>query len=220
VVDRRDVDAFDQRAARYDEGWLGRFHHEIAERVVSLALAGDLSPRRVLDVGCGTGYQLRLMAQRCAEAEVLEGVDAAPAMVQRAGTAPDERISVHVGVAEDLPFADGTFDLVTSTTSFDHWVDQALGVRECARVLTKGGHLVVADLFSLLLVPTLVGARRSKARTVARATGLLAGAGFEVLAWHDIYPLIKAVIAAPAGRNYEEAPRPTGQLTPVPPRPQ
>jgi ubiquinone/menaquinone biosynthesis C-methylase UbiE len=37
---------------------------------------------------------------------------------------------------EHLPYADGTFDLVVSTTSFDHWSDQGAGLAECARVMT------------------------------------------------------------------------------------
>ena len=89
----------------------------------------------------------------------------------------DRRIEIVNGTAERLPFADDEFDLVVSTTSFDHWHDQAGGLRECARVLGPGGVLVIADLFSPLLVPTLIGTRRHKARTRARAERLIADAG-------------------------------------------
>jgi hypothetical protein len=68
-------------------------------------------------------------------------------------------------------------------------------------VLIPGGHLVIADLCSPLLVPTLVGARRTTARTAARATRLLSGAGLQIVAWHRIYPLIKAAVAARAGSD-------------------
>ena len=50
-----------------------------------------------------------------------------------------------------------------STTSFDHWSDQQAGLRECARVLVPGGRLMLVDLFSLWLAPTLTGGRRGKA---------------------------------------------------------
>jgi SAM-dependent methyltransferase len=46
-------------------------------------------------------------------------------------------------LVEVLPFPEGSFDLVVSTTSFDHWADQRAGLRECARVLAPGGWLVL-----------------------------------------------------------------------------
>ena len=64
-------------------------------------------------------------------------------------SAHDDRLSFSVGVAEQLPYPDGTFDLVVSSTSFDHWSDQQTGLRECARVLRPGGRLVLVDQFSL-----------------------------------------------------------------------
>jgi hypothetical protein len=51
----RDVRAFDQRAAAYDSGWLGRVHAEISDRVVDLAPRQEPAPRRVLDVGSSPG---------------------------------------------------------------------------------------------------------------------------------------------------------------------
>lgn len=151
----------------------------------------------MLDVGCGTGMLLRLLASRCPQATDLAGIDAAPSMIEAAGQAADDpRIRLTVGVAERLPYPDGAFGLVVSTTSFDHWADQQAGLRECARVLAPGGHLVLADLFSVLLRPTLLAGRRDKARTRRRASHLLSTAGFEDLAWHDLHALvIKAVTA-------------------------
>jgi ubiquinone/menaquinone biosynthesis C-methylase UbiE len=235
----RDVDAFDERAPGYESGWLGRLHHEISDRTADLALKTAPSPRRVLDVGCGTGYLLRLLAERCPDAISLTGIDAAPSMIavaesggaesggaestgaesagaessdaaasaavstaastaSTAGTEPasDPRLDFRLGLAEHLPFPDGAFDLVVSTTSFDHWNDQGAGLAECARVLEPGGALVLVDQFSAWLAPTLVAGRRGKARTKRRATGLLTAAGFQEPRWHDLYAvIIKAVTA-------------------------
>lgn len=195
----RDVAEFDERAATYEQGWLGRFHRKIAERTVTIALASQPSPMRILDIGCGTGYLLRVIASRCPDVVELAGVDPAAAMVgvAQASTA-DPRVGFRVGFVERLPYLDHGFDLVVSVTSFDHWTDQRAGMAECARVLAPVGHLVIADLFSPLLLPTLVGSRQMKARTKSRAHGLLASAGLRVLAWHDVYPLIKAVTAVRA----------------------
>jgi ubiquinone/menaquinone biosynthesis C-methylase UbiE len=197
VPAHRDVAAFDERAPGYETGWRGRMHHDIAERAADLAVTVHATPKRVLDVGCGTGYLLRVLAGRWPQATELAGVDAAPSMIEAAEQAAgDARLRFTVGVAERLPYPDDYFELVVSTTSFDHWADQRAGLRECARVLAPGGHLVLADVFSPLLRPTLLGGRRGKARTRRRASQLLGAAGFQGLVWHGLYAfIIKAVTA-------------------------
>jgi ubiquinone/menaquinone biosynthesis C-methylase UbiE len=192
VVHSRDVAAFEERAVSYETGWRGRLHHDIADRAVDLALASAPEPSRVLDVGCGTGYLLRRLA----------GIDAAPAMIETArAMAADSRIRFAVGTAEELPYPKHMFDLVVSTTSFDHWADQRAGLAECARVLVPGGHLVLIDEFSAWLAPTLLGGRRRKARTKRRAARLLAQAGFSSPQWHDLYAvIIRAAVATTDSR--------------------
>jgi ubiquinone/menaquinone biosynthesis C-methylase UbiE len=120
----RDVAAFGERAQRYDEGWRGQLHHQIADRTADLALTCVPASRRILDVGCGTGYLLSRLAARAPQAEVLAGIDAAPAMIEVAkGAATDDRVRFVAGTAERLPWPAATFDLVVSTTSFNHWAD-------------------------------------------------------------------------------------------------
>jgi ubiquinone/menaquinone biosynthesis C-methylase UbiE len=193
----RDVAAFGERAEGYEEGWLGRLHHEIADRTADLALTEVPAPRRVLDVGCGTGYLLRRIAARAPQAAELVGVDAAAQMVRVAQDATaDPRVRFLAGTAEHLPGPGGEFDLVVTTTSFDHWADQQAGLRECARVLTPGGCLVLVDQFSPLYLPTLIGSRRDKARTRRRATRLLTQAGFQSPRWHALYAVIIGAVTA------------------------
>jgi ubiquinone/menaquinone biosynthesis C-methylase UbiE len=195
--DDRDIAAFDARAGGYEGGWLGRLHQQIADRTADLAVRAVPAPQRILDVGCGTGYLLRRLADRCPDAAELIGVDPARAMIAAArAAAAGDRLQWLEGTAEELPFPEGSFDLVVSTTSFDHWADQQAGLRECARVLTPGGRLVLTDLFSPLLVPTLVGGRRRKARTRRRADRLLTAAGFRDAQWHDVEAVIIRAVAA------------------------
>jgi len=193
----RDVQAFHDRAETYEDGWNGRMHHDIALRTADLALASGNLPRRVLDVGCGTGHLLRLLAARLPKAEVLAGIDAAAGMVTTAKSmADDPRLRFSEGVAENLPYPDESFDLVVSTTSFDHWEDQRVGLGECARVLATDGQLVLTDLFSPLLVPTLLVGRQDRARTKHRAETILRAAGFRTMDWHSLYSLIIGTVVA------------------------
>jgi ubiquinone/menaquinone biosynthesis C-methylase UbiE len=195
----RDVAAFDERARGYDAGWRGRMHHEISDRVAALALAGKPDARQILDVGCGTGYLLRRLARALPDAERLLGIDAAPDMVAVARESTDDpRVSFVAATAEDLPLEVG-FDLVVSSTSFDHWHDQPAGLAECARVLAPGGRLVLCDQFSALLAPTLIGTRRGKARTPRRASELVRRAGFDDLRWHPVYAVIIGAVTARKG---------------------
>ena len=195
--------AFEARAAGYEQGWLGRLHHEIADRTSDLALRTRPHPQRLLDVGCGTGYLLRLRASRCPDAVELAGVDPAHSMIAVARAfGGDARLHFCVGVAERLPFPDEHFDLVVSSTSFDHWSGQLAGLGECARVLHRGGRLVLVDQFSRWLAPTLIARRRGRARTKGGAGRLLAAAGFRSVVWHDLYAVI--IKAATRGRRRRE----------------
>jgi ubiquinone/menaquinone biosynthesis C-methylase UbiE len=206
----RDVQDFDQRATSYESGWLGQFHRDLADRAVRIALAVAPAATRVLDVGSGTGYALRQLAAALPEAQKLTGVDAAPGMVRVAREASepggaggvggssvsqgDGRVQFVQGTAEQLPLPDASVDLVISTTSFDHWVDQGAGLAECARVLVPGGHLVLSDMFSVLMWPTLVGSRRGKARTKGRANRLISAAGLRDPRWQWLARPIAATV--------------------------
>lgn len=191
----RDVSAFDQRAATYDDGYLGRLHRDVADRTISVALAAVPAPARILDVGCGTGYALRALAGARPDAQSLTGVDPAPAMVEAARSrSTDRRIHIEPGTAETLPAGPASFDLIVSITSFDHWADQGEGLRRCAAALTGPGALVLTDLFSPWLAPTMLIGRRGHARTAGAGSALLRQAGFGRLTWHG-RSLLKTVVA-------------------------
>jgi ubiquinone/menaquinone biosynthesis C-methylase UbiE len=95
-------------------------------------------PRRALDLGTGTGLAAFAVARRFPEAEVV-GVDLAERMVEQARAAtPAElagRVSFQAGDAERLPFADGSFELVTLANMIPFF-------DELARVAAPGGHAV------------------------------------------------------------------------------
>lgn len=99
--------------------------------------------QRVLDVGCGIGGSARLLARRFS-ADVT-GVTLSPAQADRARSL-SEGLSCRFEVADalQLPFEDGGFDLVWACESGEHMPDKEAFVRELARVLAPGGHLLIA----------------------------------------------------------------------------
>ncbi len=103
-------------------------YHQIADRTADLARTCVPAPRRMLDVGCGTGYLLGRLAARAPQAEVVARIDAAPAMIEVArAAAADDRLRFVAGTAEWLPWPAATFDLAVSMTSFNHWADLISG---------------------------------------------------------------------------------------------
>jgi ubiquinone/menaquinone biosynthesis C-methylase UbiE len=126
----------------------------------------------------------------------LGGADGAGGVI---GPGGDRRVRFIQGTAERLPLPDASVDLVISTTSFDHWADQRAGLAECARVLAPGGHLVLSDLFSVWLAPTLLGRRRGKARTRRRATALITEVGLRSPRWTRLAGPIVATVTAVKG---------------------
>lgn len=113
-----------------------------SNRVV--AEAAELQPgERVLDIGCGAGKAL-LLAAEMVGAENCFGIDPTKALVDTAR----KRLpgaSIAVGMAEDLPFADDSFDVVWTIASPHHWDDRHRGLKEVARVLKPGGRFLLAE---------------------------------------------------------------------------
>lgn len=121
------------------------FHdHVIQQRMVrALGLVDRVGGGTALDVGCGAGQFLVELAERGLD---VAGVDLAEGMVEAASA----RLStlgldgdVRVANVERLPFPDGRFDLVTALGLVEYLPDPTVALREFARVLAPGGHLVV-----------------------------------------------------------------------------
>jgi SAM-dependent methyltransferase len=108
--------------------------YEAALRHVTLAPG-----QRVLDVGCGAGAFLQLVAGRGA---VPHGVDASEALVELA-RARLPGADLRVGEMEHLPYDDASFDLVTGFNSFFFANDMVAALREARRVAEPGAQVVI-----------------------------------------------------------------------------
>ena len=94
---------------------------------------------RVLDVGCGAGAFLRLVAERSGKPH---GVDASETLIALARERMPEA-DLRVGEMEQLPWEDETFDLVTGFNSFFFANDMLAALREAGRVAKVGSPVVI-----------------------------------------------------------------------------
>jgi SAM-dependent methyltransferase len=107
------------------------------ERLAELAeIASGVA---ALDVGCGDGGFCAFVAGRGARAH---GIDSdAGQLAQARQVAPSA--DLRLGLMEELPWADGAFDVVTGLNSFQYALDVELALRESRRVTRAGGRIVV-----------------------------------------------------------------------------
>ncbi len=175
-----DVQRFSDWAPTYDRHWMQRLLFAPVQRVVLDTAAAQVSaPRAILDVGCGTGRLLHAAHERFPAARA-EGVDAAEGMVTEARRAAGRGSAFHfqVAVAEALPFPDASFDVVMSTVTFHHWSDQARGVAEVRRVLTREGRWILADFIASGVASLFARGRMPERR---RLDAMLDAAGLRVV---------------------------------------
>jgi len=107
--------------------------------------AGD----QVLDLGCGSGT-LALMLLNATPGVEVTGVDGDPAMLAQAQTKAAARgckLTLDEARAQQLPYADARFDVVTSSLFFHHLDrdSKRAALQETYRVLKPGGYLHIAD---------------------------------------------------------------------------
>jgi SAM-dependent methyltransferase len=134
-----DYDSFANAYSAENESGLFNAYYERPEM---LRLAGDVSGRRILDAGCGSGP---LSAALRAKGAVVTGFDASAAMVQLARRRLGDDADLHVAdLGAPLPFADVEFDDVVASLVLHYLKDWAGPLAELRRVLKPGGRLILS----------------------------------------------------------------------------
>lgn len=150
---------------------------------------------KVLDVGCALGGPARFLAENY-ECHVT-GLDATDSMLEEASkrnksAGLDGMIELRLGNALDMPFGDGTFDVIWGQDAWCYMSDKEQLIKECARVIKPQGTLAFTDwletdnfdpaekemLFSVLTMPNM--------QTLSGYAGLLEENGFEILEREDL----------------------------------
>lgn len=140
----------DQFAAFLEEIWGEGFMSPGGPEEVARVLDGlDLNGKRVLDIGCGTGAIVLLLARDHGAAEVV-GIDVEDTVCgiarQRAADAGlSDRIEIIKVDPGPFPFADESFDIVFSKDSIIHITDKEGLAAEVFRILKPGGHFAASD---------------------------------------------------------------------------
>lgn len=109
----------------------------VGRRAVVAGVLGHGTGLRVLDAGCGSGRTMDMLAPM-GEVSGIDLDEGAIAAAGRRGHA-----DVQVVAVEELPFADGTFDLITCLDVLEHTSDDVVALTELHRVLRPGGRIVI-----------------------------------------------------------------------------
>jgi malonyl-CoA O-methyltransferase len=136
MIDKAKVKQHFSRGARnYD------VHAHLHRRIIDdlLGFLPNSKPQNVADLGCGTGLLTEEIRKKYPRARIM-GVDLAPGMIE-AARAKDCATELVEADVESLPFAEGEFDLLVSSSSFQ-WMDMEKVIKEARRVLKPGGQLI------------------------------------------------------------------------------
>jgi ubiquinone/menaquinone biosynthesis C-methylase UbiE len=140
---------FTELKQKHRDTWAAGDYNQIAQGIQSVADHVVRSGRirageRVLDVACGTGNTALMVRARGA---AVTGLDLTPELLavaqKRAAEEGYGDITWKVGDAEDLPFPDGTFDIVVSSCGLMFAPDQQKVADEVARVTKRGGRIAI-----------------------------------------------------------------------------
>jgi SAM-dependent methyltransferase len=131
---------------RLRETFTGRY---LDGRIKSLIF--DLtSPRageRLLDIGCGRGEHLGLFQRKGCN---VTGIDSSSLALDEAGSRLGNRADLRIGTAEDLPFSDNEFDIVTLINSLEFTHNPELAVAEAVRVCRGRVFIGAMNRYSLI----------------------------------------------------------------------
>ena len=149
----REMDRFQitgNAAERYENHLVPTLFDPWAKDIIRRAV---LEPgERVLDIACGTGVVARHAANLIGDSGGVTGIDLNDGMLEMARTQAEKigaKVEWRQGDAEELPFADGSFDVALCQQGLQFFPDKVAALREMHRILKSGGRLVVSVVRSL-----------------------------------------------------------------------
>ncbi|MGB0385702.1 MAG: class I SAM-dependent methyltransferase [Ardenticatenaceae bacterium] len=141
VTEQKVQAQYDEIAAVYDVRWHSYITGTLAALPDWLSLVGNES---ILDVACGTGELERLLLAKHPQLSIV-GLDLSANMLAVARQKGLRGVGFSQGSAIDLPFPDGTFDVLVTANSFHYFDFPHLALQEMRRVLKPRGKVVILD---------------------------------------------------------------------------
>ena len=159
-------------AEAYERYLVPIFFEPWADRLLASA---DVRPgEQVLDVACGTGSVARRAAGRVGPSGTVTGLDLNEGMLavaRRAAGAAHPAIEWRQGDAAELPFADGSFDVILCQQAVQFFPDRTRALREMRRVLRRSGRAAFSVLRGIEHSPAYVPMADALSRYVAPEAG-------------------------------------------------
>ncbi|MDP3732702.1 MAG: methyltransferase domain-containing protein [Candidatus Omnitrophota bacterium] len=141
MINRKEVEMQDKvseyyEAVRYKKDYSVRYHEWWIKKMISMS---GINGGRVLDNGCGTGILFDyLRGYDC----MVTGMDISSGMLEKAKKINKNTVC---GDSQELPFKDGSFDIIYARSLLHHLPDHAKGVKEMKRVARGNGRIVFVD---------------------------------------------------------------------------
>lgn len=108
----------------------------------------------ILDLGCGRGYQTKMLADLTGDFGKAFGVDITPAMIKKASEEYGQsNLEFMIGDIHQLPIASDSIDLVTSNCVINHSTCKEKVYSEIFRTLKPGGRFIIADIMAVEELP-------------------------------------------------------------------
>lgn len=190
------------------------FNKNSAKLVLEVIGDCDLTDRRVLDVGCGRGGTAYVIHEFF-RARTVTGLDLSPKAVAFCRARHAYRgVSFSEGDAENLPFPDASFDVVTNIESSQSYPDIAAFYSGVFRVLSPGGHFLYTDVLPVAQMSEWLGLLRVTGFVVERDRDItgnvllscdeLARNRMQAFTGENDQSLMRNFLGAPGSEVYEE----------------
>ena len=202
---------WDTRAETYDERRFNYFRLMQRKVVSFLELKQGI---HFLDIGCGTGYAVRLVNTLLQGKGVFFGADISPRMIEIAKANAVDFTNIHfvVGDAEKMPVDSDAFDIILCTNSFHHYQNPEKALGEIFRLLKQRGRFyvmdVTADNWLIRRIDTQVKKRENehvKFYSTVEFCALFRGVGMSYVSSRTLWRPEKLHIAQKEGRSIIEA---------------
>jgi ubiquinone/menaquinone biosynthesis C-methylase UbiE len=174
------------------------FYRKVHAKLLAQVIELGGTPRRVVDLGCGTAQLTVDLKERWPDALVV-GADLSDAMLgearARLGAAAPPLVQANVYA---LPFATDSLDLITSSISYHWYTEPRRALEQIHRVLRPGGHFALATISSVVATRRLP---RMRLTTLDQTRADFAAAGLRVISTQRMFPTLVPPVSILVGEK-------------------